>query len=149
MGKSFFSSITAIIIIAAEFAASSAIDEGDSIIGRWYTERKEASFEFFRSGNAYYARLFPLKIPGLIDSLNPVDSLRSRRIAGTVTIFSLTYNPEKRIWEKGKIYNPSDGKTYHCSCRLLDGGKKLQFKGYIAFSALGMTQIWTREEENK
>lgn len=46
----------------------------------------------------------------------------------------------------GRIMDPEDGKIYRCKLRLIDGGKKLEVRGYIGFSLLGRTQTWLREE---
>ena len=130
------------------FAGGTVAEErpGDALIGKWYTQCKKAIFDFYREGDEYRARLIALALPDLIDSLNPVDSLRLRKIAGATTIRGLFYNPEKRRWQGGTIYNPSDGRTWSCNCRLLDGGKMLQFRGYLGISALGQTQVWTKTQ---
>ena len=45
----------------------------------------------------------------------------------------------------GRIMDPEDGKIYRCKLRLIDGGKKLEVRGYIGFALLGRTQTWLRE----
>ena len=117
----------------------------DSLLGKWYTSGKKAIFDFYKVGEEYRARLIPLARPNMIDKRNPVDSLKTRRISGTTTIWNLTYNPQKRRWEGGRVYNPENGKTYFCHCRLLKGGDNLQFRGYLVVSALGQSKIWTRK----
>lgn len=47
-------------------------------------------------------------------------------------------------WKGGKIMDPENGKVYKCLLRLKDGGKKLEVRGFIGFSALGRSQIWAR-----
>jgi len=81
------------------------------------------------------------KYPDLIDSLNPADSLRTRKLTGTTTIYDLQFNSDKQCWENGAVYNPSNGKTYHCTCRLAGDGKYLDFRGYLGISALGHAAV--------
>ena len=46
----------------------------------------------------------------------------------------------------GKILDPNNGKLYNSKLTLIEGGKKLQMRGYIGMPMLGRTQIWIREE---
>ena len=45
-------------------------------------------------------------------------------------------------WEEGKILDPDNGKNYTLSLVLLEGGKKLQVRGYIG--PFYRTQMWQR-----
>ena len=123
--------------------------EGDSIIGKWYTEGCQAQFDFFRSGKEYRAKLIPLDKPDMVDTKNPVDSLKTRKLMGAVTIYGLEYDPKKQRWHSGKVYNPEDGRTYNCYCTLRKGGTQLSFRGFLGISLLGGSQIWTREKCKK
>ncbi len=49
------------------------------------------------------------------------------------------------VWSGGEILDPSKGKTYRSKITLLDGGQKLEMRGYIGVEALGRTQTWMRE----
>lgn len=46
----------------------------------------------------------------------------------------------------GSILDPDNGKVYKSRMTLIDGGKKLQVRGYIGVPLLGRTQTWVREE---
>jgi len=48
----------------------------------------------------------------------------------------------KDVWEDGKILDPENGKTYALRMTPIEGGKKLEVRGSIAF--LGRTQTWVR-----
>ena len=145
--KHLFTVAVSVFLLHPVLAPVQAAGPADGLTGRWYTKGNEAIFEFYREGNSYCGRLLPLKRPDIIDSLNPVDSLKSRKLAGITAIWGLRHNAEKQCWEEGCIYNPSDGKTYRCTCRLLDGGKQLEFRGYLGIRALGQMRRWTRVEE--
>ena len=48
----------------------------------------------------------------------------------------------KEVWESGKILDPENGKEYTLRMTPIDGGKKLEVRGSIAF--FGRTQTWVR-----
>src|SRR5690606_6060062 len=53
-------------------------------------------------------------------------------------------NATEAVWEEGKILDPENGKEYTLRMTPLDGGKKLQIRGYIG--PFYRTQVWTRVE---
>lgn len=50
----------------------------------------------------------------------------------------------KLVWEGGKILDPENGKNYSLRLTPIDGGKKLEVRGYIGAPLLGRTQTWIR-----
>ena len=52
--------------------------------------------------------------------------------------------PHGDAWSGGEILNPEGGEIYRCNLHLIDGGTKLQVRGYIGISLLGRTQVWER-----
>ena len=46
----------------------------------------------------------------------------------------------------GEILDPENGKIYRCKMKLVDGGKKLDVRGFIGIALIGRTQTWWREE---
>ena len=46
-------------------------------------------------------------------------------------------------WTGGRIYDPQNGKDYKCYLKLKDP-HTLSLRGYIGFSLLGRTEVWTR-----
>ena len=53
---------------------------------------------------------------------------------------------DDNLWDGGEILDPNDGKTYKVRMKLVDGGKKLDVRGYIGAPLLGRTQTWIRVE---
>lgn len=49
------------------------------------------------------------------------------------------------VWSGGEILDPGKGKTYRCKVTVIEGGKKLQMRGYVAF--FYRTQTWLRVQE--
>jgi uncharacterized protein (DUF2147 family) len=50
----------------------------------------------------------------------------------------------KAVWEGGKILDPENGKNYSLRLTPIEGGKKLEVRGYIGAPMLGRTQTWVR-----
>jgi uncharacterized protein (DUF2147 family) len=46
----------------------------------------------------------------------------------------------------GELLDPHNGKIYSAKMTLLDGGKKLDVRGFIGFSLIGRSQVWVRDE---
>ncbi|MFG6455241.1 DUF2147 domain-containing protein [Roseateles sp. BYS96W] len=50
------------------------------------------------------------------------------------------------VWAGGEILDPSNGKTYRTRLKPVDGGNKLEVRGYIGAPLFGRTQTWVRIE---
>ena len=50
----------------------------------------------------------------------------------------------KDVWEGGKILDPENGKEYSLRLTPIEGGRKLEVRGYIGAPILGRTQVWNR-----
>jgi uncharacterized protein (DUF2147 family) len=50
----------------------------------------------------------------------------------------------KAVWQGGKILDPENGKNYSLRLTPIEGGKKLEVRGYIGSPLLGRTQTWIR-----
>ncbi|MFZ4287491.1 DUF2147 domain-containing protein [Variovorax sp. HJSM1_2] len=48
----------------------------------------------------------------------------------------------KDVWENGKILDPENGKEYRASFTPIEGGNKLEVRGYLG--PFWRTQTWTR-----
>lgn len=48
------------------------------------------------------------------------------------------------LWDGGTIVEPSTGKVYKVQLTPVEGGKKLEVRGYIGAPLFGRTQTWIR-----
>jgi uncharacterized protein (DUF2147 family) len=80
--------------------------------------------------------------PTRYDDLNPDPDLRERPLLG-LAIFTNLLPSGNNKW-KGQVYDPNTGKTYQCTLTLVDANT-LKLRGYIGFSLLGKTRMWTRK----
>jgi uncharacterized protein (DUF2147 family) len=48
------------------------------------------------------------------------------------------------VWEGGNILDPNNGTIYKLKMTPIDGGSKLEVRGFIGIALLGRTQTWVR-----
>lgn len=53
---------------------------------------------------------------------------------------------DKALWGGGDIVDPNNGKVYKARLKPIDGGKKLEMRGYVGAPMFGRTQTWVRVE---
>jgi uncharacterized protein (DUF2147 family) len=69
---------------------------------------------------------------------------KDQPILGMVFMSGLTRSGDE--YSGGQILDPDNGKIYKSKLTLLDGGKKLNVRGYIGVPMLGRSQVWVREQ---
>jgi uncharacterized protein (DUF2147 family) len=72
------------------------------------------------------------------------DDRKGKPIAGLEIIRGGTKAESKDVWEGGKILDPENGKEYRASFTPIDGGQKLQVRGYLG--PFWRTQVWNRAQ---
>ena len=50
----------------------------------------------------------------------------------------------KDVWDGGKILDPENGKNYSARLTPIEGGKKMEMRGYMGTPLVGRSQIWIR-----
>jgi uncharacterized protein (DUF2147 family) len=70
--------------------------------------------------------------------------LRGKPVVGLKILYGL--RREGDAYTGGEILDPHDGRVYRCNMRLLEGGRKLELRGYIGIPAIGRTLSWMRIE---
>ncbi|NVM91842.1 DUF2147 domain-containing protein [Variovorax sp. SG517] len=70
------------------------------------------------------------------------DDRKGKPIAGLEIIRGGKKAEGKDVWEGGKILDPENGKEYRASFTPVDGGKKLEVRGYLG--PFWRTQTWNR-----
>jgi uncharacterized protein (DUF2147 family) len=70
------------------------------------------------------------------------DDRKGMPTLGLELIRGLKKTEGKDIWEGGTIVEPSTGKVYRMTMTPIEGGKKIEMRGYIAF--FYRTQTWIR-----
>jgi len=122
----------------------------DAILGIWYNAEKDAKIDVYKENGKFFGKVIWLKNPlddkgkPKTDIENPDPTLRTRPRLGLIVLTNLAYK-EGSKYEKGKIYDPKNGKTYSCQAELANP-KLLKLRGYIGISAIGRTSEWMRAE---
>ncbi|MFY7651685.1 MAG: DUF2147 domain-containing protein [Chitinophagaceae bacterium] len=114
-----------------------------AILGKWLTPEKDGHIEIYEQGNKYFGKIVWGKDIRL-DENNPKPELRKRSLLGVTILNGFEYKNNQ--WINGTIYDPNNGKTYQCKMELEKGNKVLRVRGFIGFSLLGRTELFTKVE---
>jgi uncharacterized protein (DUF2147 family) len=72
------------------------------------------------------------------------DDRKGQPMLGLEIIRGVRQVDGQAVWEGGTIVEPSTGKIYKMKMTPIEGGAKLEMRGFIGFSLLGRTQTWIR-----
>jgi uncharacterized protein (DUF2147 family) len=68
---------------------------------------------------------------------------KDKPIVGMTIMWGLKKDHDE--YSGGSVFDPDNGKTYRCKVKVVNGGRKLEVRGFIGFSMIGRTQTWVRE----
>jgi uncharacterized protein (DUF2147 family) len=74
------------------------------------------------------------------------DERKDQAIVGMTIVKNIKASDDKDTFDGGEILDPNNGKTYRLRLKMIDGGKKLDVRGYIGTPLLGRSQTWIRVE---
>ncbi len=139
-----------LLLVGMAFTLGAYAQNPDAILGIWLNERGDAKIEVYKQDGKYYGKIVWLKDdveddgtrPNR-DDKNPVASLRNRTVIGINILNDLRWDGDDEEYDDGEIYDPRSGKTYSLYGYIQDDGR-LFMKGYIGFSLIGRSTIWTR-----
>ena len=122
----------------------------DQIVGNYKVLRNgvNSKVKVFKHGDGYRAQVTWVdnlkKKDGTIltDEKNPDKSKRNTPANEIVLVEKVKYNSKDKVWEGGRIYDPTNGKDYKAKM-WFDGDKKLKLRGYIG--PFFETMEWTKE----
>jgi len=150
---------SACVAALAALSAGGARAQSPSIYGKWVVQNGEGVVELSPCKDAAHGplcgRIVWLRdarnpdgsktssVDDVTDILNADPNLRQRKLLGMFGMYDFHYGPEPNSFEGGFIYDPQKGQTYRAIVRLLPDDK-LYLRGYVGFSALGRTAIWSR-----
>ncbi|WP_088281619.1 DUF2147 domain-containing protein [Ideonella sp. A 288] len=72
------------------------------------------------------------------------DERKGKPVLGMTIIRDAKPGEDKSAWEGGNILDPNNGKVYKLRLKPIDGGKKLEVRGYIG--PFFRNQQWVRAE---
>jgi uncharacterized protein (DUF2147 family) len=146
------SRVIAVLALVALGPYRSAAAQGASPVGRWRTfddktNQAKSIVEIFSAGDELRGRVTKVFAPPA-RSPNPVcedcpGEFKDKPIVGMQVMWGLKKDGTE--YSGGRVFDPENRKTYRCRLLVIDGGKKLELRGFIGFSLIGRTQTWVRE----
>jgi uncharacterized protein (DUF2147 family) len=141
--------ILAVVLLALPLPGQEDVPaEADRILGTWLTGSGKGRILITKYGDKYGGKLVWLREPNdetgkpKTDSKNPDAAKRGNPRLGLNNLLGFSYAGGGK-YENGTIYDPENGKTYKCVMSL-DGDDVLNVRGYIGFTLIGRTDVWTR-----
>jgi uncharacterized protein (DUF2147 family) len=127
----------------------------DTPAGLWKTiddesKQEKSLIRITESGGVFTGKLEKLLDPTMgpervCDKCS--DERKDKPLLGMTLIKGIKQSDsDKGQWDGGEILDPNNGKTYKARLTPVDGGKKLDVRGYIGAPLLGRTQTWIRVE---
>ena len=112
------------------------------------TGKPRALIRITESGGALQGKIEKV-FPGPGESQNPTcgkceGEMKDAPVIGLVILSGLKKDGDE--YSGGQILDPDNGKSYRSKVQLIDGGKKLNVRGYIGVPMLGRSQTWVRQE---
>lgn len=131
------------------FALSSVMyaQKADDLIGVWLTKGGKSKIEISKKDGKYYGSIVWLEEPNneqgkpKVDKHNSDEDLRTRPLLGLKLLEGFEWDDGE--YEDGTIYDPESGKTYSCEITYEDLNT-INVRGYIGFSMMGRSTVWTR-----
>jgi uncharacterized protein (DUF2147 family) len=136
-----------VLILTLALAASAAFAQS-SPVGLWRsiddkTGEAKAEIRISDSGGVLTGRIEKtLKKDAKPTCEECKDERKGQAIQGLEIIRGARKAEGQDLWENGKILDPENGKEYTLKLAPIDGGQKLQVRGYIG--PFFRTQTWVR-----
>ena len=135
------------LLLALALAASSAFAQM-SPVGLWRnvddkTGEPKAEIRIVDNGGVLSGRIEKtLKKDAKPTCEEGKDERKGQPIVGLEIIRNARQAPDEDVWEGGRILDPENGREYTLRLKPIDGGQKLQVRGYIG--PFFRTQTWVR-----
>jgi uncharacterized protein (DUF2147 family) len=131
------------LLLAVACIAVASDERQSQILGNWLSESKDGIIQISQGADSNYeGRIVGGSHPGRLDEKNPDAAQRGKPLRGEVILRNLHYDGAGK-WSGGAIYEPDTGRTYSCLMEIV-APNSLKVRGFIGFSLLGKSQIWTR-----
>lgn len=148
-----FKNLCAVLIAVCAAFSMNAFAQQASPVGLWKniddkTGKPKALIRITENNGEYNGRIEKLFRDASTDQ-NPKcdqceDARKDQPIIGMTILTGLKQDGSD--YTGGQILDPANGKVYKSKMSVMDGGKKLDVRGYIGMPAFGRTQTWVRVE---
>ncbi|HEY0877945.1 MAG TPA: DUF2147 domain-containing protein [Zeimonas sp.] len=136
----------------ADAPAARAAASADSPVGLWRnvddeTKQPKALVRITERNGVYVGRIEKIlteRTDAVCDRCT--DERKDQPVQGMQIIDGMRPDAEQPgLYEGGRILDPNNGKVYRSQMRVVDGGERLEVRGYIGAPLFGRTQTWIRE----
>jgi len=144
--------ITSVVTLAFGFTASVAFAQA-SPVGVWKTiddktKTERAQVRISENGGVISGKLEKLlaadaKQDAVCDKCS--DDRKDKALIGLEIVRGVKKG-DGEVWEGGTILDAAEGKVYKVRMTPIEGGKKMEVRGYVGMPMLGRTQTWIRAE---
>jgi uncharacterized protein (DUF2147 family) len=127
-----------------------ALAQANSPVGLWKsiddeTKQPKALIRIAEQGGVLVGKIEKI----LTDKADAVcelcpDDRKGKPVQGMTILTGLKKDGEE--WSGGEVLDPNNGKIYKAKAKLVDGGRKLDVRGFVGVALLGRTQTWLREQ---
>ena len=142
-----------VVLVGVAAALPTLAEAQTTPVGLWKsiddeTKTEKSLVRITEAGGALVGRIEKLLDPTKQDAKcdKCSDARKDQPVTGMTIISGVKASDDKSLWEGGEILDPNNGKTYKVRIKPVDGGKKLEVRGYIGAPMLGRTQTWIRVE---
>jgi uncharacterized protein (DUF2147 family) len=140
--------VAALALLSAVLSAHAQI----SPVGLWKTIDDDGKTEKSLVRISDAGGVLSGRIEKIFDASRPdakcdkcTDERKDKPVVGMTILRNAKQDAEdKEVWTGGEILDPNNGKTYKTRLKPVEGGKKLEMRGYIG--PFYRTQTWVRVE---
>ena len=143
-------SLRILLLLAIVFVTRTwSFAQADQVEHIWYDGDKKGKIQIYKAVDGFfYGKIVWLAEPNRdgkpkTDIHNSDEARHNDPVMGLLILKKFKKDGEHG-YEDGTIYDPKNGKTYKCKMTL--EGDKLHVRGYIGFSLIGRTEVWTRAD---
>jgi len=144
---------TALIALSLVAACGTALAQSTPA-GLWKTiddetKQEKSLVRITEAGGVYSGKIEKLSDPTKANAVceKCTDERKDKPVVGMVILRNIREDKDdKGVFEGGDILDPNNGKVYKAKLKPIDGGKKLDMRGYIGAPVFGRTQTWIRVE---
>lgn len=133
-------------MVAAQATQATPVGTWKTIDDKTKTERAQVRIQ--EEGGVLTGRIEKLLAPdanhdGVCDKCS--DDRKDKPIVGMELLRGVKKNADAAdLWDGGTILDAAEGKVYKVRLKPVDGGRRMEVRGYIGAPLLGRTQTWVR-----
>lgn len=141
------------LIAACILAAVPAIALAQATpVGLWKTiddktKTERSLLRITESGGVISARVEKLLAPDAKQTCDKcTDDRKDQPMIGLEVVRGVKASSEAGVWDGGTILDAAEGKVYRVRMQPIEGGAKMEVRGFVGMPLLGRTQTWIRVE---